>query len=99
MLIPRWVFWVVGGMVLLFGAYRLQVAIRSRNLREDSPALRRKGMWGRSTRAHMLYGILYLILGSYLVAMGFGWGVNVRSMIFGDPSPGDAPEQTEPASD
>ena len=81
MLIPRWVVFVLAAWVLIFGAYRLSIAFRRRKLRDgDSPEPKRRGLWGQSNRRHILFGLLYLVMGGYLVAMGFGYALNLRSL-------------------
>lgn len=90
MKIPPWVVFLVAGWVLLWGAYRIGFALRQRKRLAvatgddgDRPSFRKKGLWAQSPRRHMLFGCLYLILGCYLVAMGFGYGFNFRSMFGG----------------
>ena len=77
MMIPRWLLFLVAAWVTAFGVYRLRVATRKR-AREDEPDperpnFQRKGLFGRSARSHILFGVLYILLGGALVAMGLGW--------------------------
>jgi hypothetical protein len=69
MVIPRWVTFVIAALVFLFGAYRLYVGL-------FTPAERlaqRQGLYGRSRRAHVIYGVLYLLLSAMVVASAFGY--------------------------
>jgi len=69
MVIPRWISFLVAAMVLAFGCYRLYIAVTS----DDETLKRRKGLYGQSRRRHMLFGILYLILGGFIIAGAFGY--------------------------
>jgi hypothetical protein len=73
--IPRWIVFLVAAWVMAFGAYRIYVARRPAEKDEatDRPNFHRRGLYGRSRQAHLVMGILYLLLGGCLVAMGFGW--------------------------
>ncbi|HUS68581.1 MAG TPA: hypothetical protein VMZ28_28795 [Kofleriaceae bacterium] len=75
MMIPRWLLFLVAAWVIAFGVYRLRVATqkRDRDADPERPNFARKGLFGRSQRSHILFGVLYLLLGGALVAMGLGW--------------------------
>jgi hypothetical protein len=77
MLVPRWLLFLVAAWVMAFGVYRLRVATAKRERDADAdpdrPNFSRKGLYARSPRSHILFGVLYLLLGGALVAMGFGW--------------------------
>lgn len=75
MMIPRWLLFLVAAWVIAFGVYRLRVARQKRDTASDPerPNFARKGMFGRSPRSHVVFGVLYILLGGALVAMGFGW--------------------------
>jgi hypothetical protein len=77
MRIPAWVFVVVGLMVLVFGAWRIRLSFR--NDEADEGARQRGGLYGISRRSHLLIGILYILLGGYLLLGAFG----VRLIPFG----------------
>ena len=75
MMVPRWLLFLVAFWVMAFGVYRLRVATKKRDAAADPerPSFSRKGLYGRSPRAHIVFGVLYLLLGGALVAMGLGW--------------------------
>jgi len=54
----------------MFGLYRLRIAFR--NKEQDARAREKKGLYSLPRRTHFLFGILYLILGGFLVATGLG---------------------------
>ncbi|MCG8418238.1 MAG: DUF308 domain-containing protein [Proteobacteria bacterium] len=73
--IPSWVTFLVAGVVICFGLYRLYIARTS-----DAESLKkRKGMYGLPKRTHTLFGILYLILGAFLIASALGYNPFVQS--------------------
>lgn len=75
MMIPRWLLFLVAAWVIAFGVYRLRFALqkRDRDADPERPNFSRKGLYGRSQRSHIVFGVLYLLLGGALVAMGLGW--------------------------
>jgi len=89
--VPPWVTFLVAAAVSLFGAYRLYIAFTS-----DAEALKqRKGLYGLPKRTHLLFGILYLLLGVFLVSTALGYNP-FRS---GDDEKKDKPQWIEvPAS-
>jgi hypothetical protein len=93
MSIPRWLVFIVAFWVMSFGAYRLLLAVRRHREGPDGPSAQRRGLYGRSPRAHAMYGVLYLLLGSYIIAMGFGYGFTAQG---GCQHPGDR-DQSLPA--
>jgi hypothetical protein len=71
MFIPAWITFVVAAMVSGFGVYRLYLAYTS-----DAETLaRRKGLYGLPRRTHLLFGVLYLLLGAFLVTTGLGYNL------------------------
>ena len=77
MRIPAWIFAAVGVMVILFGAWRIRLSFRSDD--EDATAKKRGGLFGVGRRSHLLSGIIYILLGVYLVLGAFG----IRIVPFG----------------
>ena len=75
MTIPRWIFFLVAAWVLAFGLFRIRMALRRRGAADEParPNFRRRGLYALPPRSHLLFGVLYLLLGSCLVAIGFGW--------------------------
>jgi hypothetical protein len=69
MLIPQWFTFSIAGFVIVFGIYRLYIAARA----DPETLAARKGLYGRSRKAHALYGVLYLLLGAFIIAGAFGY--------------------------
>jgi hypothetical protein len=102
--IPRWVFFLVAVWVIAFGVFRIVVALRRRGQDEaapDRPNYMRRGLYALSPRSHVLFGVIYLMLGASLIAMGLGWQPSLGfESCAGDPdSAGSAPQQVAPAGD
>src|SRR5687767_4130058 len=72
-MVPRWLLFLVAAWVIAFGVFRIWVGARGRPSVVEGPNFRRKGLYARTPRSHMLFGALYLIMGGFLVATGFGW--------------------------
>lgn len=77
MMIPPWVPILVAVWVIAFGIFRIYIATRKIEKDPEEPNLRRKGFYARSKRTHILFGIAYLLLGAYCLAMGFGYQVDL----------------------
>ena len=90
MMIPSWLLFLVAAWVIAFGVYRLRVARQKRDVDPERPSFSRKGMFGRSPRSHIVFGVLYILLGVALVAMGLGW----QPMIDPAGCAGDTAERT-----
>jgi len=71
MRVPVWLTLGVAALVIIFGIYRIRVGFRSDD--EDARARARKGLYAMGRRTHILIGIVYILLGSALVATSFGW--------------------------
>jgi uncharacterized iron-regulated membrane protein len=96
MALPRWLFFVVAIWVIAFGGFRLYLAARKRRLAaapagEGRPDFRQRGLYALPARTHLLYGVLYLLLGGYLLAAALGYGLTLQG---GCGSP-DAPASLE----
>jgi hypothetical protein len=70
MTLPRWVPILVGALVGLFGLYRMRLAFRSQQ--EDERARQQGGLYGHGKRTHLLFGVVYLLMGAMLILSGFG---------------------------
>jgi len=94
MRIPVWLMLGVAAVVIIFGLYRVRLAFRSDA--DDERAKERGGLYGMARRTHMLIGIIYLLLGTALVATSFGW--NPFGGLFGprteEPTKDTAPTKT-----
>ena len=69
MRIPVWLTFGVAALVIAFGSYRLYLAFR----KPGELAAEKKGFYGMGKRAHLMIGILYLLLGGGLIATALGW--------------------------
>ena len=68
--LPPWIPFVIGLLVVAFGAYRMRLAFRSS---EDEERARAKGgLYGMARRTHFLVALVYLIMGTMLVLSAFG---------------------------
>ncbi len=71
MQIPRWLVFIVAAWVIIFGVFRIYLAVQGR--KPADPGVRKRGLAAQSSRRNTLFGGLYLLLGSVLIAMGFGY--------------------------
>ena len=69
--VPLWLTVLVAAVVIIFGLYRLRLALRSDA--EDEKARAGKGLYALPRRTHLLFGILYLLLGAFVIATGLGY--------------------------
>ena len=70
MRVPVWLTLGIAGLVVIFGVYRLRLAMKADDNSADKP---RKGLYAMGKRTHLLIGIVYLLLAGALVATSFGW--------------------------
>lgn len=71
MRIPAWLTIGVAILVILFGAHRIRLSLRSDE--EEARARERRGLYAMGRRTHRLIGVVYLLLGAALIATTFGW--------------------------
>jgi hypothetical protein len=95
MMLPRWIPFLIAAWVIAFGILRLRIAMRKDDPESDKPNYRKGGYYARSKRSHMLFGISYLLLGSYCIAMGFGYQVDIIGSCRGE----ETRKKAAPASD
>jgi hypothetical protein len=69
--VPVWLTALVAAMVIAFGLYRIYLSRRSDEAEER--ARKRGGLYSMPRRRHLLYGIVYLVMGGMLVASLFGF--------------------------
>jgi len=95
MTLPRWVPFLLAVWALAFGVFRLYLARKlssdAANPDENRPSFRRSGMYSRSPRLHVVFGLLYVLLGLGCAAMGFGYEINVLSSCSGSESSDESP--------
>ena len=69
MFVPPWVTFFVAACVIAYGSYRLYIGFTT-----DKDVLeKRKGLYGLPKRTHILFGVLYWLLGAFLIAAGLGY--------------------------
>lgn len=71
MAIPQWLAFVIAGVVLLYGGYRMYLAVAGPSNEERAKA--RTGLMAMSRRTHGLVSVMLLIAGGLLTASAFGW--------------------------
>jgi hypothetical protein len=69
--VPVWLTLMCAAFVIVWGAYRVKLGLRSREA--EAKAAERKGLFGMPRRTHLLIGLIYLLLGAGLLAISFGW--------------------------
>ena len=71
MRVPQWLSLLVAAWVIIFGLYRIKLAL---NPKQDAKkAEGKKGIFAQPRRTQALIGAVYLLLGGALVATSFGW--------------------------
>lgn len=81
MRVPVWLTLGVALLVIIFGAFRIRLALRKPAPDEaGSGNLMGRGFYRMSSRTHLLIGIVYLLLGGGLIATSFGWNPFGRSI-------------------
>lgn len=70
-LVPKWLTFICAAFVIVWGVYRIKIGLRDAAAEER--ALGKKGLYAMPRRTHILIGIVYILLGSALAAIGFGW--------------------------
>jgi hypothetical protein len=87
--IPVWLTLGVAAVVIIFGLYRIRIAL-TRTDEQEAEAKAKGGLYSMSKRTHLFVGIVYLVLGGGLIATSFGWNP------FGDKI---GPDTATPAKD
>lgn len=87
MRVPVWLTLGVAVLVLVFGAYRIRLALKKP---EPESGGAPRGFYRMSSRTHLLIGVVYILLGTGLIATSFGW--NPLGNSFG-------PDTEKPAKD
>ncbi len=89
MRIPVWLTLAIAALVIVFGVYRIHLAL-TRTPEQEAKAKERGGLYALRKRTHLLVGIVYILLGAGLTATSFGWNPFGRSI---------GPATETPASD
>ena len=69
-MLPAWIVAAVGGLVIVFGLFRIRLAFRSAE--EEQAARQRGGLFGYGRRTHFLFGVVYILMGVLLLLGLFG---------------------------
>jgi hypothetical protein len=79
--VPVWLTFGIAILVLVFGVYRIRLALRKPQADgTDAPTMGR-GFYRMSSKTHLLIGVVYILLGGALIATTFGW--NPIGNVFG----------------
>jgi hypothetical protein len=84
MVIPVWFTLGFGILAGVYGAYRIWLGVRPAKSSDEGdkgdkgddgpPRTRtRRGMFAMAPRTHLMFGVVYILLGAALVATSFGW--------------------------
>jgi hypothetical protein len=68
--LPVWLVVLVGSVVILFGLFRVKLAMRSRE--EEANARGKGGLFGYPRRTHILFGVVYMAMGVLLILGAMG---------------------------
>jgi protein-S-isoprenylcysteine O-methyltransferase Ste14 len=71
--VPVWVTLGVAILVLVFGVFRIRLALKKPDAEDGGAKLMGGGFYRMSPRTHLLIGIVYLLLSAGLIATSFGW--------------------------
>ena len=69
-MLPAWIVGAVAALVILFGGFRIKLAFRSKE--EEQAARQRGGLFGYGRRTHVLFGVVYILMGVLLLLGLFG---------------------------
>jgi hypothetical protein len=72
MRVPVWLTLGIALLAFVWGAYRIRIAFRSDDADERARDGKR-GLFALGRRTHLLFGIVYLLLGGALLATSLGW--------------------------
>lgn len=67
--LPTWLTLSCATIVIVWGLYRMRLGLRTDREQERAP----KGLFAMARRTHLLIGLVYVLLGSGLFAIGLGW--------------------------
>ncbi len=73
MRLPVWLTLGFGVLLILWGAFRLRLGLKKPAPDAGGPRLMGGGFYRMSPRTHLLLGVVYLLLGSALIATSFGY--------------------------
>jgi hypothetical protein len=88
--VPIWLTLGVAVLVLIFGVYRIRLALKKPEPESGGNVMGR-GFYRMSSRTHLLIGVVYILLGGGLIATSFGW--NPLGNAFGPDTKAPAKDQ------
>ena len=72
MQVPQWLTFLVAAVVILFGVYRLRLFLYGADKYADMT--NRGAMYRIPRRTHLFMGIVFIVLGGWLIATALGFG-------------------------
>jgi hypothetical protein len=90
--VPPWLILGIAAIVILFGLYRIRLALKPAETDPAKQSALGKGFYRMAPRTHLMIGILYLGLGGALIATSFGWNP------FGSSKPAEQTTPTKPVA-
>ncbi len=69
-MLPQWIVIAVAALVIVFGLFRIKLAFRSKE--EEETARSRGGLYGYGRRTHVLFGVVYILMGTLLLLGALG---------------------------
>ena len=85
--VPPWLTIVVAILVIVFGLYRIRLALKPADPDATKKPLMGGGFYKMGGRTHLLVGVVYLLLGAALIATSFGWNPLGSSSPAPEPTP------------
>lgn len=73
MSVPPWVTLGVAILVIVFGLYRIRMALKKPDPDVVKKSVMGGGFYRMTPKSHLVIGLLYLALGGALIATTFGW--------------------------
>src|SRR3569623_1283029 len=70
---PVWLTLCVAALVLVFGVYRIRLALKTPEPQSGDGNVMGRGFYRMAPRTHLLIGVVYILLGVGLIETGFGW--------------------------
>lgn len=72
MRIPVWLTLGIAALVIIFGLYRIRIAL-TRSGEDEAKAKAKGGLYSMGKRTHLFVGVIYLLLGAGLIATTYGF--------------------------
>ena len=92
--VPQWLALLIAGAVILFGIFRVYLAVAGPT--DEERAKHRRGMYAVPRWHHGLVGVLFLLVACALIATAFGWNPLGKTLRAPAKSPGGGAIVIEP---